>query len=96
MIAHLQNGKYGDQQILRTETAELMHSTAYQFDKRMPGVDLGFSEKRINGLRLITHGGSDPMFNTEFYLVPAKHVGIFVSYNGGQGGDSAAGLVHAF
>lgn len=96
MIAHLQNGKYGDQQILRTETAELMHSTAYQFDKRLPGVDLGFSEKRINGLRLITHGGSDPMFNTEFYLVPAKHIGIFVSYNGGQGGDSAAGLVHAF
>jgi CubicO group peptidase (beta-lactamase class C family) len=96
MIAHLQNGKYGDQQILRSETAELMHSTAFQFDKRLPGVDLGFAEKRINGLTLITHGGSDPMFNTELYLVPAKHVGIFVSYNGGQGSESAAGLVQAF
>ncbi|WHY20200.1 serine hydrolase domain-containing protein [Paenibacillus sp. G2S3] len=96
MIAHLQNGKYGDQQILRPETAELMHSTAFQFDKRLPGVDLGFAEKQINGLTLITHGGSDPMFNTGLYLVPAKHVGIFVSYNGGEGGDSAEDLIQAF
>lgn len=96
MIAHLQNGEYGDQQILRPETAELMHSTAFQFDKRLPGVDLGFAEKQINGLTLITHGGSDPMFNTGLYLVPAKHVGIFVSYNGGEGGDSAADLIQAF
>ncbi|WP_449599819.1 serine hydrolase domain-containing protein [Paenibacillus sp. Marseille-Q9583] len=95
MIAHLQNGKFGDQQILRPETAELMHSTAFQFDKRLPGLDLGFAEKQINGLTLITHGGSDPMFNTELYLVPAKHVGIFVSYNGGEGSDSAAGLIQA-
>jgi CubicO group peptidase (beta-lactamase class C family) len=96
MIAHLQNGKYGDKQILRPETAQLMHSTAYQFDKRLPGVGLGFSEKRINGLALISHGGSDPMFNTELYLAPAKHLGIFVSYNGGQGSESAAGLLQAF
>jgi len=96
MIAHLQNGKYGDQQILRPETAELMHSTAFQFDKRLPGVDLGFAEKQINGLTLITHGGSDPMFNTGLYLVPAKHVGIFVSYSGGEGGDSAEDLIQAF
>ncbi|GGF85786.1 FmtA-like protein [Paenibacillus albidus] len=95
MIAHLQNGKYGDQQILKPETAELMHSTAFQFDKRLPGVDLGFAEKRINGITLITHGGSDPMFNTELYLAPAKQVGIFLSYNGGQGGESAAGLVQS-
>ncbi|WP_440832294.1 serine hydrolase domain-containing protein [Paenibacillus sp. 22594] len=96
MIAHLQNGKYGDQEILKPATAELMHSTVFQFDKRLPGVDLGFAEKRINGITLITHGGSDPMFNTELYLAPAKQVGIFLSYNGGQGDESAAGLVEAF
>ncbi|WP_438492073.1 serine hydrolase domain-containing protein [Paenibacillus sp. IHBB 3054] len=96
MIAHLQNGKYGDKEILRADTANLMHSTAFQFDKRMPGVDLGFAEKRYNGLSVIAHGGADPMFNTELYLVPAKNVGIFVSYNGGQGSESAEGLVQAF
>ncbi|WP_341347062.1 serine hydrolase [Paenibacillus sp. FSL H3-0469] len=95
MIAHLQNGKYGGRQILKPETAELMHSTAFQFDKRLPGVALGFAEKRVNGVRLISHGGSDPMFNTEFYLAPAKHLGIFLSYNGGQGSEAVANLLQA-
>ncbi|MFE4709943.1 serine hydrolase domain-containing protein [Paenibacillus sp. NPDC056722] len=96
MIAHLQNGRYGDKQILSANTAGLMHATAYQFDKRMPGVTLGFAEKSINGLTLITHGGSDPMFNTELYLVPAKNIGIFLSYSGGSGSESAEGLIQAF
>ncbi|WP_172196775.1 serine hydrolase domain-containing protein [Saccharibacillus qingshengii] len=93
MIAHLQSGTYGDRQILKPETAALMHTTAFQFDKRLPGVTLGFAEKRINGLTLITHGGSDPMFNTEFYLAPTKQLGIFLSYNGGPGSEAAAELV---
>ncbi|WP_379196291.1 serine hydrolase domain-containing protein [Paenibacillus sp. GCM10012306] len=96
MIAHLQNGRYGDKQILKADTAGLMHATAFQFDKRMPGVTLGFAEKKVNGLTLITHGGSDPMFNTELYLVPAKNLGIFLSYNGGSGSESAEGLLQAF
>ncbi|WP_235441602.1 serine hydrolase [Paenibacillus sp. IHB B 3415] len=95
MIAHLQNGKYGDRQILKPETAAFMHSTAFQLDKRLPGVALGFAEKRVNGVTLISHGGSDPMFNTELYLAPAMQLGIFLSYNGGQGSESAANLVQA-
>lgn len=95
MIVHLQNGKYGDRQILKPETAAFMHSTAFQLDKRLPGVALGFAEKRVNGLTLISHGGSDPMFNTELFLAPAKQLGIFLSYNGGQGSESAANLVQA-
>lgn len=95
MIAHLQDGRYGDRQILKPETAAFMHSTAFQLDKRLPGVALGFAEKRVNGVTLISHGGSDPMFNTELYLAPAKQLGIFLSYNGGQGSESAANLVQA-
>lgn len=93
MLAHLENGKYGDRQILKPETAALMHATAFQFDKRLPGVALGFSEKMINGVSLIAHGGSDPLFNTELYLAPAERLGIFLSYNGGPGSEAAAELV---
>lgn len=95
MIAHLQDGRYGDRQILKPETAAFMHSTAFQLDKRLPGVALGFAEKRVNGVTLISHGGSDPMFNTELYLAPAKQLGIFLSYNGGQGSEAATHLVQA-
>ncbi|MEC0090721.1 serine hydrolase [Paenibacillus macquariensis] len=96
MIAHLQDGRYGDQQMLKPETVKLMHSPSFQFDKRLPAMDLGFIEMNMNGLRVISHGGADELFNTEVYLVPDKKLGIFVSYSGGDGGVAARGLMQAF
>jgi len=96
MNAHLQDGRYGDQQILKPETVKLMHSASFQFDKRLPAMDLGFIELNMNGLRVISHGGADELFNTEVYLVPDKKLGIFVSYSGGDGGVAARGLMQAF
>ncbi|ASA23323.1 serine hydrolase domain-containing protein [Paenibacillus donghaensis] len=96
MIAHLQDGRYGDRQILEPKTAQLMHSPAFVFNKLLPAMDLGFYELNMNGLRVITHGGSDELFNTGLYLVPDKQIGIFVSYSGGDGGTAAAGLTQAF
>ncbi|ULO09892.1 beta-lactamase family protein [Paenibacillus sp. 19GGS1-52] len=96
MIAHLQDGRYGNQQILEPKTAQLMHSPAFVFNKHLPAMDLGFSELNMNGLRVISHGGSDELFNTEVYLVPDKQIGIFVSYSGGDGGAAATGLAKAF
>lgn len=95
MIAHLQGGRYGEKRIISEQTAKVMHATAFQFDKRMPGVSLGFAEKRINGLNLIGHAGADPMFNTQLYLAPVQQLGIFLSYNGGQGSEAAEDLVQA-
>lgn len=96
MLAHLQDGRYGDQQILEPKTAQLMHSPAFVFNKSLPAMDLGFYELNMNGLRVISHGGSDELFNTEVYLVPGKQIGIFVSYSGGDGGAAARGLAQAF
>ncbi|MFF2093374.1 serine hydrolase [Paenibacillus sp. NPDC058174] len=95
MIAHLQNGRYGDKQILKPETAELMHSPAFVFHKGMPAMDLGFYELKINGLRIISHGGADPLFTTELHLIPEKQFGIFLSYSGGEGSLAAMGLTKA-
>ncbi|WP_438351048.1 serine hydrolase domain-containing protein [Paenibacillus sp. FA6] len=96
MIAHLQDGRYGDKQILKPETAQLMHSPSFVFNKRLPAMDLGFYEMNMNGLRVISHAGSDELFNTAAYLVPDKQIGIFVSYSGGDGGAAAGGLAQAF
>ncbi|BBH22446.1 FmtA-like protein [Paenibacillus baekrokdamisoli] len=96
MMAHLNEGRYENKQILKPETAKLMHSTAFQFDKRLPGIDLGFFELNVNGHRLISHGGADTLFSTELYLVPDKQIGIFVSYSGGDGGVAAEGMLQAF
>ncbi|GAA3406078.1 serine hydrolase domain-containing protein [Paenibacillus hodogayensis] len=96
MIAHLQNGQYGSNRILKPETARLMHSPAFQFDPRLPGMDLGFYELNMNGQRVISHGGADPLFITELYLVPEQQIGLFVSYSGGDGGAASEGLSKAF
>ncbi|MFC3788254.1 serine hydrolase [Paenibacillus sp. GCM10012307] len=95
MIAHLQNGRFGDKQILKPETVELMHSPAFVFHKDMPAMDLGFYELRMNGMRVIAHGGADPLFNTELFLIPEKQLGIFLSYSGGEGSTAALGLTKA-
>ncbi len=96
MIAHLQDGQYGDGRILKAETARFMHSPAFQFDERLPAMDLGFIEQRKNGLRILSHGGADTLFTTELYLVPDKKIGIFVSHSGGDGGAATVGLLQAF
>ncbi|OXM17499.1 hypothetical protein CGZ75_05910 [Paenibacillus herberti] len=96
MVAHLQQGRYGEKQLLQPDTTRLMHAPAFQFHKRMPALDLGFEELRINGVRVISHGGADTVFNTGLYLVPDKKVGVFVSYSGGDGGAAASGLMKAF
>ncbi|WP_261808034.1 serine hydrolase [Paenibacillus sp. N3.4] len=96
MIAHLQDGRYGNKQLLKPETAKLMHSPAFQFDERLPAMDLGFYELRMNGLRVISHGGADTLFSTELYLVPDKQIGIFVSFSGGDGGLQRQGCRKPF
>src|SRR5580765_11380 len=42
IIAHLQNGQFGDKQILKPETAKLMHSRLYGTDDRLNAMAYGF------------------------------------------------------
>ena len=82
MIMHLQNGKYGDVQILKPETAIAMHA-------RQPGpwpdainaMCLGFYEESQNGHRIIGHGGDTGSFHSDLHLLLGDNVGFFVSYN---------------
>ena len=60
MLAHLQDGEYNGARILKTETAQLMHTQSNTFDAALPGMAHGFMEAQINGRRLIGHGGDLP------------------------------------
>lgn len=86
MIAHLQNGRYGDARILEEETAKQMHSQHYTLDPRLPGMAYGFYESRVNGQHIIGHGGDTTLFHSDLALFPEHNIGIFVSYvtSGGQ------------
>jgi CubicO group peptidase (beta-lactamase class C family) len=82
MIMHLQNGKYGDVQILKPETAIAMHSRQQgPWPDSMNAMCLGFYEESQNGHRIIGHGGDTLSFHSDLHLLLNDNVGFFVSYN---------------
>jgi CubicO group peptidase (beta-lactamase class C family) len=88
MIAHLQLGRLGDQQILKAQTAQRMHMPS---ESALPGFSTmahGFFYARQNGRLVIGHGGDTVLFHTEMDLLPEEGVGIFYSFNS-RGRDSA-------
>jgi CubicO group peptidase (beta-lactamase class C family) len=81
MIAHLQNGRYGDIQILKPETAIEMHARQNGWPASMNAQALGFYEESRNGHRIIAHAGDTEMFHSDLHLILDSNVGLFVSYN---------------
>ncbi|HZU42982.1 MAG TPA: serine hydrolase domain-containing protein [Terriglobales bacterium] len=81
MIAHLQNGKFGNARILQPQTAEMMHARQFSMDPTVNGMALGFYEENQNGLRIIGHGGDLQYFHSDMHLIPSEALGFFVSYN---------------
>jgi CubicO group peptidase (beta-lactamase class C family) len=87
MIAHLQDGKFDDAQILRPETARQMHERQKGFNPAMNGMALGFYEESRNGHRIIGHGGDTIYFHSDMHLVLDAGLGFFVSYNSAGKGE---------
>lgn len=83
MIAHLQNGQFGEKRILQEETVRLMHTRLFAADPRLDGNAHGFWEKTWNGVRMIEHGGDTIYFHSQLVLFPEYNLGYFVSMNTG-------------
>jgi len=81
MIAHLNDGRAGDAQILKPETAQMMHARQFGPSPYVNGSGLGFYETWINGRRWIGHGGDLVAFHADLMLLPEEKLGIFVAYN---------------
>ncbi|MBW8758617.1 MAG: beta-lactamase family protein [Burkholderiales bacterium] len=81
MIAHLADGRYGDAQILKPETARMMHDTVTRPFPDLNGIALGFYQANINGHRVVAHGGDTDYFHSDLWLFLDDHVGVFISVN---------------
>ena len=90
MIAHLQNGEYHGNRILRPETAELMHNSPLTLLPPLNRMELGFFETNINGQEVIAHLGDTDYFHTSLHLFLKQNVGFYVSFNS-LGKEGAAG-----
>ncbi|MGC9394217.1 MAG: serine hydrolase domain-containing protein [Anaerolineae bacterium] len=81
MIAHLQEGRYGETHILQAATAQEMHQQQFTHDPRLPGVTYGLAEWARNGQHLLWHGSSTGFFEGMIFLLPEHNIGAFVVYN---------------
>ncbi|MEX2150454.1 MAG: serine hydrolase domain-containing protein [Steroidobacteraceae bacterium] len=94
MIAHLQNGAYGEHRILAEDTAKQMHGTPLTIIPGLNRMLLGFYESNTNGRRSISHGGDTQWFHSDLHLYIDDGVGYFISVNSG-GKDGASGSLRS-
>lgn len=94
MMAHLAEGQLGSAQILKPETARLMHSRLFALDDAANAMCYGFYEESRNGHRIIGHGGDTIYFHSDLHLVLDQKLGFFVSYNSAGNGGGGAGRVN--
>jgi len=88
MIAHLQDGRFGDAEILQVETAKRMHSPSLEAPPGFSTMAHGFFRELHNGRTVIGHGGDTIFFHNEFNLLPAEAVGIDFTFNSRGRGDA--------
>jgi CubicO group peptidase (beta-lactamase class C family) len=81
MIAHLQDGHFGDAQILQADTAKRMHSPSQDAPPGFATMAHGFFLESHNGRTVLGHGGDTIFFHNEFNLLPAEGVGIDFTFN---------------
>jgi CubicO group peptidase (beta-lactamase class C family) len=96
MIAHLQNGRYDNSQILQASTAQLMHSQSFTHHPQLSGWAHGFAELKINDQYAISHNGSWEGFQSLLILLPKHNLGLFISYNSPGGLDAMGEMLQAF
>jgi CubicO group peptidase (beta-lactamase class C family) len=92
MIAHLQNGEYHGNRILKAETAEMMHNSPLTILPPLNRMELGFFETNINGREVIAHLGDTQNFHTSLHLFLKENVGFYVSFNSPGKAGAAGGL----
>jgi CubicO group peptidase (beta-lactamase class C family) len=81
MIAHLQDGHFGDAEILQADTAKRMHNPSQDAPPGFATMAHGFFLESHNGRTVLGHGGDTIFFHNEFNLLPAEGVGIDFTFN---------------
>ena len=81
MLAYLNGGTYQGGDILKPATIAQMWTLQLRPAPGILGFDLGFYQENQNGLEIVGHGGDTNVFHSDLHLLPAQHVGFFMSVN---------------
>ncbi len=81
MIAYLNQGRFGDTQLLQPATSAAMLQKQFAHDPHVNGMGYGFLISTQNDQTIAWHAGGSAYFNTMLALIPAANIGFFISYN---------------
>ena len=91
MLAYLQDGRFGDAQILKRETVRQMRRPLLETPEGFDSMAYGFFRGERNDRLVLGHGGDTVVFHSDLNLLPKEGVGIFVSFNSRGENDSVYG-----
>ncbi len=92
MLAYLGGGHYNGGTILDPATIREMWTLQLAPAPGMNGFDLGFYQENRNGQEIVGHAGDTNVFHTDLHLLPAQHVGFFMSLNSAGKAGAAEGV----
>jgi CubicO group peptidase (beta-lactamase class C family) len=95
IIAHLQEGRYGNVELLQKDTAEVMHQQHFTNHPGIAGQAYGFYEWLQNGQRGLMHAGEIVGFKSSLFLLPDHRIGWFIAHNN-EKGTLQDELIHQF
>ncbi|QLH81615.1 serine hydrolase domain-containing protein [Halosimplex pelagicum] len=96
MQLHLNDGVVDGERVLAPETVEACQRQWATAHERLPGMAFGFVESDYGDVRTLRHDGGTPAFYSDLLLVPERGLGLFVAYNGADGGAAAADVLEGF
>ncbi|WP_436908882.1 serine hydrolase domain-containing protein [Halosimplex marinum] len=96
MQLHLNGGVVDGEQVLASETVAACQRQWATAHERLPGMAFGFVESDYGDVRTLRHSGGTPTFYSDLLLVPERGLGLFVAYNGADGGAAAEEVLEGF
>jgi hypothetical protein len=96
MLAHLQDGRYGNERILPEWAARQMHEPLYRAAPQLGAWLHGLYELRPAAPRVYGHGGDTLWFHSLMALFPETNTGLFVSFNSDSGALARNEVYKAF
>lgn len=81
MLAHLQEGRYGDFPLLSPQSLRVMHEASFVPIPGARAIALGMFRSDYKGHRVIGHSGDGEGAHAEMKLLPDQRVGLFLVVN---------------
>ena len=96
MLAHLNDGAYGELNILTEFASQQMQSPLFAPHDGIAPMLHGFYRTDRNGQIVLGHGGDINQFHSNLSLFPEHQLGIFVSFNSDPASAARSNLIAAF